>query len=195
MPAPRRVYIDVNMPCAAKRIYLCICACAAKRGCSARRGGSDGIPASPPSSACTVVEHWPRAHRVAGWVHRVAAGWLEQRLSEPATLAEPLGADGHETLEPLLFGVLGLLVGNSWEYNLPIGWTLRCGEREEHVDAPRRRRRAHRLKEAAAAAAACEQLSPRHADGRDADLGYIGLQGGCILPPLTHYDCLLTTDY
>ena len=45
----------------------------------------------------------------------VAAGWLEQRLSEPTALAEPLGADGHEALEPLLRRVLGLLVGNSWE--------------------------------------------------------------------------------
>ena len=80
--------------------------------------------------------------------------------------------------------------------------SCRCGEGEQHVDAARRRRRAHRLKEAAAAAAACEQLSPRHANGRDADLGYIGLQGGyvhrvargeCILPAaaplLTYYDC------
>ena len=68
-------------------------------------------------------------------------------------------------------------------------YRLRCGEGEQHVDAARRRRRAHRLQEAAAAAAACEQLSPRHADGRDADLGYIGLQGGpAVAPPLTYND-------
>ena len=57
-----------------------------------------------------------------------------------------------------------------WLVSTVDGARVLGGEREQYIDAARRRRRAHRIGQPAAAAAARQQLGAGHADGSDTHL-------------------------